>query len=98
MPEGLGVILGGLPVVAQVSFGKDADTPNGPGDYWAEVEAIYWCKRDGSRGAPIPQHLRDRAEKYDPYFCRLIEQVSDQLVHEASQTCPQRVDMLAPLL
>lgn len=77
-----GTILGGLPVIAEVEFGKDADTPNGPGEYWAEVQAIYWRKRDGSKGKEIPEHIRDRAAKHDYAFCYLIEQIEDQLVQE----------------
>lgn len=82
MPEGPGTILGGLPVIAVVSAGKDADTPNGPGEYWEEVDSIHWMKRDGSKGKEIPKRLRDKAEKYDSYFCCLLEQVWDHLIHE----------------
>lgn len=80
--EGIGTILGGLPVVAVVTGGKDADTPNGPGEYWTEVVSIHWMKRDGSKGAEIPPHIRDRAEAYDFGFCDLTEQVFDSLLHE----------------
>lgn len=83
--ERIATILGGLPVIADVSFGKDADTPNGPGEYWSAVDALYWLKRDGSRGAPVPQHIFDRAERYDPGFCELTERVSEELAYEASQ-------------
>ncbi len=82
MLEGPGTILGGLPVIAVVSFGKDADTPNGPGEYWAEVESIHWMKRDRSKGKEIPEHIRDRAEKYDYRFCDLIERVQDHLIYK----------------
>ena len=75
-------ILGGLPVMADIAFGKDADTPNGPGDYYAEVEDIAWRKRDGTPGKSISQAMYDRAEKYDPYFGNLICQVSDNLAME----------------
>jgi hypothetical protein len=80
LPEGPGTILGGLPVIAEVSFGV-SDGPDGR-DYWAEVDTIYWMKRNGSKGKAIPQHIRDRAEKYDYYFCNLIEQVQDHLVYQ----------------
>lgn len=73
-------ILGGLPVFAEVSFGKDSDTPNGPGDYWAEVDDIYWMKRDGSKGKPLPEHLFDKAMADDG--ADIIESVSDYLSHE----------------
>ena len=76
-------ILGGLPVVATIAFGKDADTPNGPGEYWAEVEEICWRKRDGTAGKPVPEHIYDRAEKYDPYFSALIETIESELAYEA---------------
>lgn len=70
---GPGTILGGLPVIAEVVFGYDSW--NGEG--YAEVENIFWMKRNGERGKQIPQHLFDKAEKYDPYFSCLSEAVSD---------------------
>lgn len=78
-------ILGGLPVIAEISFGKDADTPNGAGEHWSEVGAIYWRKRDGSAGKEISESIRDRAEKYDPYFCNLVEGVCEELAYEAAE-------------
>lgn len=83
--ERIATILGGLPVVADVSFGKDADTPDGPGEYWSAVNALYWCKRDGTKGKEIPEHLRDRAERYDPYFWNLLEGICEELAYEASE-------------
>lgn len=80
--EGPGTILGGLPVIAVIDAGKDADTPNGPGEYWAEVRSIHWQKRDGSKGKEIPDHVRDRAAEYDYAFCDLIDQVDTHIVHE----------------
>lgn len=82
MAEGPGTILGGLPVIAVVTGGKDADTPNGPGEYWEEVVSIHWMKRDGSKGKEIPAHLRDKAEAYDFAFCDLLEQVFSHILHE----------------
>ncbi len=73
-------IKGGLPAWAEVSFGKDSDTPNGPGDYWAEVENIFWMKRDGSMGAPVSEKVFDEAMAYDE--SGIIEAVQDHLVHE----------------
>lgn len=87
MPEGPATILGGLPVIAYVSFGID-DGPNGR-DYWASVEHIYWRKKDGTKGKEIPQHLRDRAEKYDPYFATIVEQINDYLAYQAD---PEKFD------
>ncbi len=79
---GPGTILGGLPVIAEVTSGKDEDTPNGPGEYWSEVQMIYWRKRDGTRGKQLPEHIIDRAEKYDHHFCDLINQVHDHLAYK----------------
>jgi hypothetical protein len=79
VPSGPGTILGGLPIIADAAFGQDWD-----GEYWSEVEHIYWMKKDGSAGKEIPAHIRDRAEKYDPYFSCLTEQISDHLAHEQS--------------
>lgn len=81
--EGPGTILGGLPVIAVLSSGKDADTPNGPGEYWTEVDSIHWRKRDGSKGKEIPQHLRDKAEAYDSYFSSLIEDIESHYAYQA---------------
>jgi hypothetical protein len=91
MPTGPGTILGGLPVIADVTFTR--------GDGWmtdddAEVDAIYWRKANGEKGKPIPQHLRDRAEAYDYAFCNLIEQVQDHLLYE-SEPEPEPVTLFA---
>lgn len=82
--SGVGTILGGLPVFVEINSGKDADTPNGPGEYWASVEEIYWLKRDGTKGSAIPQAVLDRAEKYDYGFCNLIENIFETLAAEQS--------------
>lgn len=82
MYEGPGTILGGLPVICVAEAGKDPDTPNGPGEYWEEVLSIHWRKRDGTKGAEVSQHIRDRAEKCDYAFCYLLEQVADHICHE----------------
>lgn len=91
--EGVGTILGGLPIIAKVAFGKDADGPWGYGEYWSEVEAIYWVKRNGTKGKEIPQHIFDRAEKYDPYFCSLTEHLSECAAHEAAEAKDRRDDL-----
>ena len=39
---GEGTILGGLPIIAEVSWGTDHW-----GEGYAEIEAIYWRQRDG---------------------------------------------------
>lgn len=66
-------ILGGLPVFAYVSFGVDPFTGEGE----ADVEAIHWLKRNGEPGKRLPDHIVDRAAKFDPYFCDLTARVSD---------------------
>ncbi|MCK9361767.1 hypothetical protein M0Q28_06125 [Patescibacteria group bacterium] len=75
---GRGAILGGLPVIAEVSWGTDYW-----GEGYAEIEQIYWMKRDGTKGKPISQKIFDRAEIYDSYFSCLVEQLSEQAAHEA---------------
>lgn len=80
MPEGPCTVLGGLPLIAEVSFTR--------GDGWttdddADVDALYWIKRDGSKGKPVSQKIYDRLDKSDPYWqCGVIEQVSDHLGYE----------------
>ena len=71
-------ILGGLPVMATVWFDRDDFS----GEYLAEVEEICWVKRNGKPGKEIPQKVRDRAAVYDPCFCCLVEDVSEQLAWE----------------
>lgn len=70
-------ILGGLPVIADVSFGRDYE-----GEYWAEVNYIYWRKANGKPGKEISQKVRDRAEEMDYGFCSVIEQVNDYLAYQ----------------
>lgn len=71
MPEGPSTILGGLPVFLVVSCGYDPYN----NEYWSEVDEICWRKKDGSKGKPIPDSVRDRAENYDYGFCEAIEQL-----------------------
>jgi hypothetical protein len=73
-------ILGGLPIIAEVSFGRDYF-----GEYWEEVDHLYWRKRDGTAGKEIPQHIRDKAEACDYGLCNVIEQVNDYLAYEQAQ-------------
>lgn len=75
MPRVPGFILGGLPIIADISFGRDGFS----GEFWSEVEAIYWRKKDDTAGKELPVHIRDRAEAYDPYFSELIERASAYL-------------------
>lgn len=80
--EHAGTILGGLPVIAVLESGKDPDTPIGPGEYWTEVQALHWVKRDGSKGKEIPEKVYERAEAYDYAFCDLIENIHEQMAYE----------------
>lgn len=70
-------VLGGLPVVAEVWFSR--------GDGWmtdddAGVDALYWRKRDGSKGAELSQKIMDRIEAADSYWqCEVTEQANDWL-------------------
>lgn len=74
---GQGTILGGLPVIADVDWGTSWD-----GEGYAEISQIYWLKRNGTKGKPIPKKLFDRAELYDSYFSSLIEQLSELCAYE----------------
>jgi hypothetical protein len=79
---GPGTILGGLPIIADVSWGTDWY-----GEGYAEIDAIYWRKRDGSKGKQISQTIFDRAEIYDSYFSNLVEQLSEHCMSEAAEAC-----------
>lgn len=80
MPFGPATILGGLPVIAEVLFTR--------GDGWttdddADVVGVFWMKRDGTAGKPVPQHMLDRAEKVCSWWeSDVIEAVSEHLAHE----------------
>lgn len=80
--EGPGTILGGLPVIAVIDSGKDADTPISDGEYWNEVRSIHWRKQDGTKGKELSEVLIERAEKHDHHFCDLCDQVFDHIAHE----------------
>lgn len=57
MTEALVTIFGGLPVIASVTFSYDSYTMESD----AEVEELFWQKKNGKKGKPLPQHLFDRA-------------------------------------
>jgi hypothetical protein len=76
--RGVGSIRGGLPVVADVRCGYDSMC----GEHWAEVQNIYWLRSGDRPGKEIPRHLWEKAEKYDPWFCNLIDQVNEYVAHE----------------
>ena len=72
--EGPTTILGGLPVWAVFTYTR--------GDGWEtdddfELDALHWQKRDGSKGGLIPEHIVDRAEARDMYFCDAFTRLSE---------------------
>lgn len=81
VPSHAVTVLGGLPVIAEVTFTR--------GDGWmtdddASVDALYWIKRDGTAGALVSQKIYDRLEKHDAYWeADVTEQVSEALAYEA---------------
>lgn len=81
MPSGPCTVLGGLPLLADVWFTR--------GDGWttdddAGVDALYWQRRDGSKGEPVSPAIYERLDKSDPYWeAGVIEQVSEHLSYEA---------------
>lgn len=85
MPAGPALLKGCLPVWIVVNAGRDADTPNGPGEYWEEIEEIRWLKRDGSPGSVISQKLRDEAEAQDYGFCDMLERFWDDRRYEQDE-------------
>ncbi len=79
MPEGPATVLGGLPVIAEVWFTR--------GDGWmtdddAGVDALYWMKRDGTKGKPLSEKIMERIEKEEYWECDVIDKVTDHLMYE----------------
>lgn len=75
--------MGGLPVIAEVWFTR--------GDGWmtdddAGVDALYWIKRDGTKGKRLSDALMEKIARKDPWWeVDVTEAVSEQLAHEAWQ-------------
>jgi hypothetical protein len=90
MPEAPVTILGGLPVIAEVSFYL--------GDGWttddaAEVDALYWQKRDGSKGKEVSQAIYDRLDKHNDWWeADVTEQVSDYLSYQSYEEKRDELD------
>ena len=80
--SGVGTVLGGLPVYAFIDHGQDGFT----GEYYSEIRSIHWLCKGDKPGKEIPQHIRDRAYKYDPYFSNLMDTVNDWTVYNRSGT------------
>lgn len=72
-------ILGGLPVWAEVSFGRGDGWTT---DDWAEVEGLYWLTRKGKKGAPLSQKILDRLDKIPYWQADVTEQVSEAAAAE----------------
>lgn len=69
-------ILGGLPVVAEVWFSG----PDYNGEYDSGCDALYWRKRDGSKGKEVSAAVMDRLERYDSCWqASITEQANDWL-------------------
>lgn len=69
-------ILGGLPVLADVWFSSGGGWQS-DGD--AGVDALYWRKRDGTKGAEVSTKIYDRLDK-EPYWqADVTEQANDWL-------------------
>lgn len=81
MPGGIVTLLGGLAVWVEVSFY--------PGDGWttdddAAVDAVYWLKKDGTKGSEFSPKMYDRLDKWYPYWeADAIETVSEYLAYQA---------------
>ena len=74
--EGPTTVLGGLPVWAVFTYSR--------GDGWEtdddfDLDALHWLKSDGSKGGVVPEHIVQRAEGQDMYFCDAFEQLSANL-------------------
>ena len=63
-------IFGCLPAIAVISTGYDSFT----GEYWSELDHLFWRKRDGLPGKEIPKKIRDRVDDGD-----IIEAAFDYL-------------------
>jgi len=75
MPLAPCTILGGLPVIADVTFTRDYY-----GEHDAYVNELYWQVRGSLRhGKPLSQKVMDRLDKIPYWEADVIEQVNDWL-------------------
>jgi len=77
--EGPTVILGGLPVWAEVWYTR--------GDGWmtdddAGVTALYWLKRDGTKGKEVSEAIYERCRKDAYWECDVCDRVFDYIAHK----------------
>lgn len=76
-------VLGGLPVIADVWFSG----PDYYGEYDSGADALFWRKRDGTRGKELSLAMMERVEKLDgDWQAYVTEQASDWL----GDNCPTR--------
>jgi len=84
-------ILGGLPVIAEVSFYR--------GDGWstdddARVDGLYWRRANGKRGKPVSEAIYAKLEKRNPCWdSDVIEQASEQLAAEAYEAAEYKAEL-----
>jgi len=79
MPRAPVTVMGGLPLIADVWFtrgdGYSTDDDGG-------VDALYWCKRDGTAGKEISEAMYERISKRDEWWeAHVTEQASDWLAY-----------------
>ena len=80
MPSHSVTILGGLPVIAEVTFTRSGGWMT---DDHACVDALYWIKANGEAGKPVSEKIYQRLEKHSSYWqCDVIDQVSEALAYE----------------
>lgn len=81
MPTGPCTVMGGLPLIADVSFTRDFY-----GDVDADVDQLYWMKRDGSKGAPVSEAFMEKLNKRHEWWeADVTEQVSEHLAYEQAE-------------
>ncbi len=67
-------ILNGLPIIVKASRSWERQSWDYEGHDEVDIQAIYWLS-----GKPISKTVWDKAEKYDPGFCTLIEQIMEKM-------------------
>lgn len=72
-------MLGGLPLWAECSFSRG----DGWGDDDCSVDALYWLKRDGTKGKEVSQKIIDRLDKDPCWESDVCLLVSEQAAYEA---------------
>lgn len=68
-------VRGGLPVIADVWFSG----PDYYGEYDSGVNALYWQKRDGTRGNELSKALMEKIKSQDYWEAYVTEQANDWL-------------------